>query len=92
MFLAGLTFGRTLSSLGITGASSILLSLLAGLLTFPSLLYLPNILSVALYKQTSKRGLQLQVQFRTFTGFPYIMAATATRLPYFGDKDTTFFQ
>ena len=37
------------------------------------------------------RGLQLQVQFRTITGFPYIVAASATRLPYFGDKDTTLF-
>jgi len=46
---------------------------------------------VALYKQTFKEGLQLQEQFRILTGFPYIVAASATRLPIFGCKGTTFF-
>ena len=48
---------------------------LAGLLTFLSLLYLPDSYFRCQWHYTSRplqRGLQLQVQSRTLTGFPFI--------------------
>jgi len=51
---------------------------MAGLLTFPSLLCLPSLVVGQWHdcKQTlNPRGLQLQVQFRTLTGFPCIDVA-----------------
>ena len=57
---------------------------MAGLLTFPSLLRLPSHVGGQWQyrKQTlCLRGLQLQVQFRTLTGFPCIAMAQTIRLP-----------
>ena len=59
---------------------------MAGLLTFPqsALPSQPCERPVTFSKQTlCLRGLQLQVQFRTLTGFPCIEVAPATRLPSF---------
>ena len=59
---------------------------MAGLLTFPqsALPSQPCQRPVTMSKQTlCLRGLQLQVQFRTLTGFPCIAVAQATRLPSF---------
>ena len=58
----------------------------AGLLTFPSLLYLPEYSQWRYTSRPLKWGLQLQVQSRTLTGFPYIKAASAARLPFVGAK------
>jgi len=64
---------------------------LAGILTFPSLLYLPDSASVALYKQTFiKWGLQLQVQFRTLTGIPLHQGGIGHLIAFSGCKGTTF--
>ena len=57
---------------------------MAGLLTFPqsALPSQPSPRPVTFSKQTlCLRGLQLQVQFRTLTGFPCIAMAQTTRLP-----------
>ena len=67
---------------------------MAGLLTFPqpALPSQPSSWPVTFSKQTlCLRGLQLQVQFRTLTGFPCIAVAHATRLPSLRRKSTTFF-
>ena len=66
---------------------------MAGLLTFPqsALPSQPCCRPVTFSKQTlCLRGLQLQVQFRTLTGFPCIAVVKATRLPYLRRKGTTF--
>ena len=82
---------RALPSLGNIGASSILLSLLAGLLTFPSLPYLPDFKSVALYRQTLQRGITAAGTVPDSHRIPLHQVASATRLPYFCLQRYNFF-
>ena len=71
----------------LTPERAYLLYLLAGLLTFPSLPYLPDFrVSGVIQAAPFYGGLQLQEQSRALTGFPCIVAATATRLPFLGAK------
>ena len=61
--------------------------MVAGLLTFLSLLYLPDLcVSGVIQADHIIRGLQLQVQFRTLTGFPFIMAAFCHQIAKSGAK------
>ncbi len=66
---------------------------MAGLLTFPqsALPSQPSPRPVTFSKQTlCLRGLQLQVQFRTLTGFPYIAVAQSHPITIiYGRKGTT---
>ena len=61
--------------------------MVAGLLTFLSLLYLPDLcVSGVIQADHIIRGLQLQVQFWTFTRFPFIMAAFCHQIAKSGAK------
>ena len=61
--------------------------MVAGLLTFLSLLYLPDLcVSGVIQADHIIRGLQLQVQFWTFTRFPFIMAAFCHQIAKSGEK------
>jgi hypothetical protein len=82
---------RALHRLGIIGASSILLSPSAGLLTFPDLLYLPDFCQWRYTSKPFKGGLQLQVQFQTLTGLPYIRRHRPPDC-HFGCKDSAKFR
>jgi len=62
--------------------------LLAGLLTFLSLHYLPDLWSVALYIQTSLTRITAAGTVPDFHRIPLHQAASATRLPYFVGKGT----
>ena len=57
-------------------------------MTFPNLPYLPEIISVALYRQTLQRGITAAGTVPDSHRIPLHQAASATRLPYFGGKGT----
>ena len=63
----------------------------AGLLTFPSLLYLPDILSVALYKQTSLRRITAAGTVPDSHRIPLHHGGYSHQIAFLACKVTTFF-
>ena len=55
-------------------------------MTFPNLPYLPEIISVALYRQTLQRGITAAGTVPDSHRIPLHQAASATRLPILGAK------
>ena len=89
--MAGLTFGRALPALGIAQASLALLSLMAGLLTFPSLLYLPDFIASGVIQAGLSKG---DYSCRYSSGLSpdsLTSGGYSHQIAIFDCKDTTFF-